>query len=125
MAISATITQNSPGGDVEFSGKFFRVFGSITFSGSYATGGDTFDLTAITKPLGTSGIPGGYSGATIPLVIYIQGINGYSYSYVKGTTRANGKIKVSTTANTELAAGAYPAGVTGDTVVFEGLFPAD
>jgi hypothetical protein len=31
-------------------------------------------------------------------------------------------MRVNTTANTELSAGAYPGGVTGDTIAFEALF---
>lgn len=124
MAIASALQTTTPNGDIDPGVKFYYVFVTITPSGSYTTGGDTFDLTAITRPVGSPPIPGGAQAtAPIPTQVTINSVNGYSYSYVKGTTRANGKFKVNTTANTELTAGAYPAGITGDTITAQIVFP--
>lgn len=99
--------------DKYFDGKRGHVIFTITASGNYATGGDTLDLTALKLP----GI------GQIPTWTEIVGVNGFTYSYVNGTTLANGKMKVFVEAtvatNTPLAehtAVAYVAGVTGDTI---------
>lgn len=73
------------------------LFGTLTFSGSYATGGDTLDLSKYLPAMGTV-------RACVPL----------------GTARGNGleydvtnkKLKVFASANTEAAAAAYNAALT-------------
>lgn len=106
LAISSVI-------DKYFDGKRGHVIVGITASGNYTTGGDTLSLAGL--------IPG---SATIPTWGEITSVAGYVYSYVNGTTQANGKMKVfvatTTGANIPLAehtAAAYAAGVTGDTIV--------
>lgn len=124
MAIASALQTTTPNGDIDAGVKFFYVFITITPSGSYVSGGDTFDLTAITRPVGAPPLPGGGAAvAPLPTQVTINSRNGYSYSYVPGTTRANGKLKVNTAANTELSAGAYPAGVTGDVITAQIVFP--
>lgn len=106
-----TVTQKTT------AGKFAIMTGTIVFSGSYATGGDTLSLTGLQIP-----------GTVAPRAVFVTGQAGYMYQYT-GTTRSNGKVKVyvATTsgANIPLAehtAAAYAAGVTGDTVTILVLF---
>lgn len=106
MALAATLV------DRYFDGKRGHLIITITASGSYTTGGDTLSLAGL--------MPG---SATVPTWAEIQGVNGFVYAYVAGTTQANGKVKVFVEAtvatNTPLAehtAVAYVAGVTGDTI---------
>lgn len=68
-----------------------------SFSGSYVTGGEV--PTAPERP------PLGSINAQS-----FESLNGYHYSL----DRANGKLKILTSANTEIGAAAYPANVTSD-----------
>jgi hypothetical protein len=91
-----------------------RLIVQVTPSGNYVAGGDTLNLTKITDPDGV-GILGFNQ---LPLCVQIVGENagGYRGEWVTGTTRANGKVKFytpATGATDEVAAGAYPAGITG------------
>ena len=48
-----------------------------------------------------------------------------AYAFVRAAspTLSNGKLKINTASNTELASGAYPARITGDTnIQFEAIF---
>jgi hypothetical protein len=92
------------------------VFGTIAVSGSYATGGDTLDFTSLANRIGAS---------QAPFQVWVNGSTGDAYSFVRAAspTLANGKLKINTTSNTELAAGAYAARFTGDTnIQFEAMF---
>jgi hypothetical protein len=100
-------------------GKRIHVSGSATASGSYSTGGDTFDLSQF--PVVASTQP--------PIVgaAWIGGFTGYDYVFVPGSAMNNGKVKIfqqgtSAGAFPELAAGAYPSAITGDTIAFYGIF---
>ncbi|HKS66887.1 MAG TPA: hypothetical protein VJR26_06585 [Candidatus Acidoferrales bacterium] len=100
-------------------GKRIHATGTITASGNYTAGGDTLDLSqfpamASTQPpiLGTA---------------RIDGLAGYDYVFSGGSALNNGKVKIfqqgtSAGAFPELAAGAYPAAITGDTITFYGIF---
>jgi hypothetical protein len=93
--------------------KRIQAVGSVTPSGSYSTGGDTMAL-------GSTAI----KSSSIPSYVDMGGSGGYLYSYVKGTTINNGKMKiVVSSTGLELAAGAYPAGVTSDSIGFHAFFP--
>lgn len=98
---------------------------ALTFSGNYTTGGDTLDLTKLTN---TGFIPGALQFGRLPVRITINNLpDGYTAEWIPGTTLANGKIKWNTASNTELGAGAYPAGISGATDVtmtfeFKGIF---
>jgi hypothetical protein len=74
---------------------------TLTFSGSYVTGGDAWD-PLVAWP--------GESPSTV-ITITVNGGDGFDFAY----DRVNKKLKVYSASNTELAAGAYPAGLTGDT----------
>lgn len=97
------------------------VFFTVTPSGNYAAGGDVIDFTALGDL-----IKSGYA----PINVAIQsqssapGHSGYVYGYRPGApaTLANGKFQVLQCAGAgnpllEIGAGAYPAGVLGDTIV--------
>jgi hypothetical protein len=108
MPLAITITSIDAGADNIF------VFGTLTASGSYTTGGDTLDFTTA----GTQ-IP----ASKVPVQAWVGGSTGDSYGWLKGTALNNQKVKISTASGTELAAGAYPARITGDTSIqFEAVF---
>jgi hypothetical protein len=89
------------------SGRIVRVLGTLTPSGSYATNGDA--------------LPGSAFGAGTtkkPHSIDVNGKGLYTYNYDVEA----GKLKVYT-AGAEIAAGAYPAGVTSDVIRFDATFP--
>jgi hypothetical protein len=119
MAISAKVIDADP------SGKTLYVCATLTFSGNYTTGGDTLDLTTL---IGQQYLSKVAVFGKLPLYGFISGsTSGFLYSWIVGTTLSNGKVQITgqqpTSATTgiialsELAAGAYPAGITGDTAV--------
>lgn len=103
-------------------GQALHVAGTIAASGSYATGGDTLDLSVL-GPLGLAS-----SQPPIQGTAWIDGQSGYDFVFIPGAAQNNGKVKVFTNgaavgAFPELAAGAYPGAITGDTITFYGIFP--
>jgi hypothetical protein len=86
------------GADRHMVGDMVVLVGTVTFSGSYATGGDALDLTQYYK-----GQAAGRS--IIPISPDVRG-NGIEYDLT------NKKLKLFSSANTELAAGAYNAALT-------------
>lgn len=93
-------------------GKREHVKGTLSFSGSYTTGGEvaSFSHSAIktTKP---------------PIHIQIEGSSGYKYEF----QRSSGKVIVRQSAaagspGAEISAAAYPGGVTADVAEFYGIF---
>ena len=100
MAITATaLVEPGSAAPVSAQGDMYMVFLNLAFSGSYATGGDAFDPTPF--------FPGGVSQI---LCVDLNGIAGYGFEYDK----TNKKLKLFSSSNTELAAGAYNAALTGD-----------
>lgn len=107
MALSMTITGTSA------DRANLYVFGTLTASGTYSTGGDTLDFSA----------KGDLPIASAPRQVWVGGATGDSYGWVAGTSLANGKVKINTASGTELAQAAYPARITGDTnIQFEAVF---
>lgn len=111
MSITVTIT------DDWSDGKRQHVVGTLTFAGTYATGGE-----AIT-----------WSGFKIksklsPVLCQIEGIAGYHYEYVPSTKKVivRGQEPTSSTAAvialSEHAAATYVSAVSGDTVTFYAIF---
>lgn len=99
--------------------KRLHVVGTLVFSGTYPTGGDTLNFQSVKGVL--SSLP--------PVWCDVQGQAGFKYEFATGTTIANGKVLVRVEAavgtNTPLAEHtnvAYVAGVTGDTVDFHAIF---
>lgn len=110
MALAITIT------DVDAAADNIYVFAMLTASGSYATGGDTLDFTTVANQLGAS---------QAPVQVWVGGTTGDSYAFVHAAapTLANGLVKINTGSNSELAAGSYPARITGDTrIQLEAVF---
>ena len=100
-------------------GKRIHVSGTVAASGSYTTGGDTLDLSQFPIIAATQ--------APIQGTAWMDGLAGYDYVFTPGSAMNNGKVKVfqqgsSAGAFPELAAGAYPAAVTSDTLTFYGIF---
>ena len=124
VAVAAhTITNTS------FDSSNITVRGTIAFGANpltYATGGIILDFT------GQDQIKSG----SLPSQVLIKSAKAaaapntseFVYTYLPGTTQANGKLQILTgaaaqSALAELAAGAVPAGVSGDTIIFEATFP--
>lgn len=84
-------------GDIQSAGSMLCLAGTLTFSGSYATGGDALDLSRYFKRIGL--------GMVLCIVGDIRG-NGIEYD------ATNAKIKLYASANTEVAAAAYNAALT-------------
>jgi hypothetical protein len=104
--------------DEWYDGKRYWVSLTITASGSYSTGGDTLNIASLVK------------SAKVPIKGFaqVEGQAGYQYCFVPGSDNTTHKVKIfqSGTASAsfnELAAGAYPAGITGDTIVGVFCFP--
>jgi hypothetical protein len=111
MALALAIKQF----DVDSTGKQVYVVGTITASGSYSTGGDTLDLT------NQSFIPA--DALPKQVSIFTQTGQVFNYAWVLGAALNNGKVKIYQAGGTELGAGAYPAGITGDIIAFSAVFP--
>ena len=111
MALSLSVKQF----DVDSTGKQVYVLGTLTATGSYVTGGDTLDLT------NQSLIPAG----ALPkqLSVFTQTGQVFTYAWILGSALTNGKLKIYQAGGTELAAGAYPAGITADIIAFSAVFP--
>lgn len=87
----------------------------ITPSGNYVAGGDTLDLTKMTNPNNL----GAALFANPPKFAAQQNApGGYAAEFIPGATLATCKVKYSVN-GAELAAGAYPAVLTGDTTTLE------
>lgn len=124
MATQINIGTTVPPFDGQDQGqKLIYVFGTIALTGNYVAGGDL--ISWLLDALKTGYIP-------VQVQFFSQsaaaGHSGYQYYWRPGTTLANGKIQVETTGNgagnplQELAAGAYPAAITGDTIAFAAVF---
>jgi hypothetical protein len=92
---------------------------TIVLTGSYASGGDTLDLSAYPT-----------QSAQIPVFVILTespsasvAPSGYTLYYQPGTTPANGKIRITSTAGTEFTAGTYSAALLAANIVAEAVFP--
>ena len=87
---------------------FVYAVATLTFSGSYPSGGDTLDFTTVADKLPTTQI----------VQVFAESQNGNSGYYVpvQGTAMNNWKLKAFAGGGTEITAGAYPASVTTDVV---------
>ena len=105
MPITISITPNNVDSSAS---NFVYAIATLTFSGSYPTGGDTLDFTTVADKLPSTQI----------IQVFAESQNGNSgyYIAVQGSALNNWKLKAFTGGGTELTAGAYPASVTSDIV---------
>jgi len=95
-----------------FDGQRLHQVGTITVSGSY--------LTPLGEPL--SFADGEVKSSRIPDYVEIHGQSGgHDYNYVPGSDITDGTMAVFL-AGVEIVAGAYPAGVTNDTIKYHAIF---
>ena len=87
---------------------FVYAIATLTFSGSYPTGGDTLDFTQVADKVPSDQV----------VQVFAESQNGNSgyYIAVQGSAINNWKLKAFSGGGTELTAGAYPASVTTDIV---------
>ena len=88
-----------------------RITYNLTFSGNYSTGGDTLNLATASNP---RFLDAGYPSRVPDQIDVMGNPGGTSAEAVLGTGMTDNKIKLFSAPNTELAAGAYNAAVTGD-----------
>jgi hypothetical protein len=106
MPITITLLPSNQDG----SGRnLFYAIGTLSFSGSYRTGGDTLDFTTVADKLPSDQI----------IQVFADSQNGNNAGYyvpVQGSALNNWKLKAFSGGGAELSAGAYPGSVTGDIV---------
>lgn len=102
---STTVQGGTQGEALALSAGYWLTTGTLTFAGSYATGGDALTPAAIAKRVPTGGTP----REIIPLIGNARG-NAMEYDL------ANSKLKFYGAANTEVAAAAYNAALTASPV---------
>jgi len=108
MALAITITH------MDASNRSVLLFGTLTPSATYSTGGDTLDFTTVGSQVDAS---------LVPVQVWVGGTTGDNYAWIPGSALNTGKIKISTASATELASGTYPARISGDTgIQFEATF---
>ncbi len=105
MSIAITLLPNNEDGS---GSNLFYAIGTLAFSGSYPTGGDTIDFTTVADKLPSTQI----------IQVFADSQNGNSGYYVpvQGTALNNWKLKAFTGGGTEITAGAYPTSITTDVV---------
>jgi hypothetical protein len=122
MALLATIAY------VDATGPVIRVGFKLAASGNYPSGGDTVNLAAATQDPSFVGMVPQIEALGAPLCIDIWDQSGVAYQYqfnaIVGTAQSNGKMWMSASASfgTQFTPGAYPAAVTGATLVGEAVF---
>ena len=105
MPITISLTQNNVDSSAS---NFVYAIATLTFTGSYPTGGDTLDFTQVADKLPSDQIVQAFAESQ-------NGNSGY-YVAVQGTALNNWKLKAFAGGGTEITAGAYPASVTTDIV---------
>ena len=105
MPITISLTPNNVDSSAS---NFVYAIATVTFSGSYPTGGDTVDFTTVADKLPSTQI----------IQVFAESQNGNSgyYIAVQGSAMNNWKLKAFSGGGTEITAGAYPASVTTDIV---------
>jgi hypothetical protein len=110
------------GAIIDYSGaagqRNYTVFIQLTFSGSFTSGGDPLNLATLSNPNGLD-VEGVFE---LPLsggpAVYIEDIGGYYVQpKVSGSTLNAFLINVYAPAGTVIPAAAYPAQVSGGTVI--------
>lgn len=116
MAVVATITEQWT------DGKRVHVIGALTFSSTYATGGDAFDFqSGPTVSVGTA-----VKTSKQPSIVLIEGKAGFVFQYDYAAKKILAYSNTAGGANAALGehtAAAYAAGITGDSVKFYAIYP--
>jgi len=95
-------------------GNVYRVTGNLSVApapGTYTAGG-----------IAMSFLQSSVKATRTPIWVDIVGQNGYEYCYIPGGDASSGKLKILTTANTEVATGAMPATISGDVIMCRAEF---
>jgi len=105
MPITISLTPNNVDSSAS---NFVYAIATLTFTGSYSTGGDAVDFTTVADKLPSTQI----------IQVFAESQNGNSgyYIAVQGSAMNNWKLKAFSGGGTEITAGAYPASVTTDIV---------
>jgi len=105
MPITITLLPSNQDGS---GSNLFYALGTLSFSGSYPSGGDTLDFSKVADKMPSAQI----------LQVFADSQNGNAGYYVPiaGSALNNWKLKAFTGGGTELSAGAYPSSVTTDVV---------
>lgn len=117
MAATATARTAQPITNTEQSVQV--TYWTVVLSGSYTAGGDTLDLSAY--PTQSAQIPVFAIFTEAPSATVAP--SGYNLYYQPGTTPANGLIRITSSAGTEISAGAYAAALLAANVVLRAEFP--
>ena len=105
MPITITLLPSNEDGS---GSNLFYAIGTLSFSGSYPTGGDTLDFTTVASVLPSDQV----------IQVFADSQNGNSMYYVpvQGSALNTWKLKAFTGGGAELTTGAYPTSVTTDIV---------
>lgn len=107
MAIALQIT------DHWSDGKRIHVTGNLVITGNYPAGGDLIPFNNAAIKTGSGFVH-----------CNIQGLGGYDYFSAPSTLTNNAKLRaIVSSTGVELAAGAYPAAITGNPPQFYAVFP--
>src|SRR5260221_14417627 len=105
MPITISLTPNNVDSSAS---NFVYAIATLTFTGSYSTGGDAVDFPTVADKLPSTQI----------IQVFAESQNGNSgyYIAVQGNAMNKWKLKALSGGGTEMPASAYPAGVTTDIV---------
>lgn len=118
MALAVTFRSTPPTDDTTQATQIIR--GTIALSGTY--GPDTLNLTGKLSNLRSSKPPIRVFFSEQPSATVTP--SGYIFTYQPGTTPANGILRITSAAGTELTpAGAYSAALLQAVITFEAVFP--
>lgn len=110
---------------VDATGPVIRVGGKGTATVNYVAGGDTANLGGATQdPVFIGQVPA-IESLSGPIDFDFWSVGGditYAVFPVIGTTAGNCKVKFASALGSELAAGAYPSQITGDSFNWEAVF---
>lgn len=108
MALGTVAFTQANENDFSHEPRTVTIYGTLTITSDYAAGGLICNLST-QKWVRTK---------TLPINVVISNSNGHILNWVPGTTLANGKVQIFTTAATELSDGAVPAAIRGDAAIF-------
>lgn len=114
-ALAYTGYLHAPSGSADFTGQY-----TATFSGSYVNGtGESLNFLTASNTNGIEGngdLPNGGTSTSAPF--FCTNLSGYDIT-VTALTAGLLTVKFFSAAGTELGSGAYPAGISGGTIMFQ------